>query len=117
MLMQLLIAVLPIFRSFIVANLKIIKNKGVPFEYTLEKGNKMSKSKYDYNFKIIDLLYNYEEEHNIPNEERVTEWHNDLDIAIPKYISGKGYISMKEIYKKYKEVRKENKVEQHNDLS
>lgn len=71
----------------------------------------MAKSKHDYNFEIISQLYNYEVENDIPAEERLTEWHNDIDIAVPKYIEGKGYVSMKEIYKRYKEVRKESKVE------
>lgn len=62
-------------------------------------------AKHDYNFKVLDQLYNYEVENDIPAEERLTEWHSDIDIAVPKYIEGKGYVSMKEIYKRYKKIR------------
>ncbi len=87
---QLLTVVLPAFQFYIATNLKIVKNKGVLLEYTLEKGNKMAKSKHDYNFEIIDQLYNYEVENSIPTEERLAEWHNDIDIVVPKYIEDKG---------------------------
>ncbi len=40
-------------------------------------------AKRSNNFKAIDQLYNYEAENDTPAEERLTEWHNEIDIAVP----------------------------------
>lgn len=68
----------------------------------------MAKRKMKYDFQIIDIVYEWETNNNIPSCDRVTEWFNDYDMAVPKYINGAS-VPMKTIKDKYKQIMKENK--------
>lgn len=71
-------------------------------------------SKSEYNFAVISELNDIEDKLNVPNNERLTEYFNDLDMAVPREIDG-ALVSMKSIYARAKELRKVmSKSEQYN---